>query len=163
MVCVIRIGYGSIIRVNNLREITNRIILVTDHLAVGIGIARYTIESIVGSRDRAVAVIYGQYVAVRVVSIAYRVFGGRVARNSAHSVVEDLSDLTACVGDLLADVQRVVLVALGTAGNSGLCNKSAHIVVGVVGSTAERPDDKDKYKTSRPEGRLKYIIIQHIF
>ena len=55
------------------------------------------------------AVVYGQYVAVGIVSIAYSAFGGSIARDSAHGVIEDLTDLTACVGDLLADVQLVVL------------------------------------------------------
>ena len=113
MVCVIRIGYGGIIGVNNLREITNRIILLTDNLAVSVGIARYTVESIVGSGDRAVAVVYGQYVAVCVVSVAYSAFGRSEARNSAHRVIEYLPYLTACIGDLLADVQLVVFISFG--------------------------------------------------
>ena len=66
------------------------------------------IGGIIGSRDRAVAVNNSQYVAVGIVSIAYSAFWGSEARNSAHRVIEDLADLTACVGDLLADVQLVV-------------------------------------------------------
>ena len=138
VVCVIRIGYGSIIRVNNLREITNRIILIANDFSVCVSVARYTVESIVGSCDRAVAVVYGQYVAVCVVSVAYSAFGGSIARDSAHGVIEDLTNLTACVGDLLANVQLVVLVRLCTARNGGLGCEPAHIVVGVIGSTAER-------------------------
>lgn len=122
----------------DLREISYRVILVANHLAVGIGIARYTVESIVGSCDRAVTVGDCQYVAVCVVSVAYSAFGGSIARNSAHRVIEDLADLTARVGDLLADVLLVVFVALSAARNGGLGCKSAHIVVGVLGSTAER-------------------------
>ena len=52
------------------------------------------IQLIIGSRDGAVAVVYGQYVAVCVVSIAYSAFGGSEARDSAHRVIEDLADLT---------------------------------------------------------------------
>ena len=69
MVSVVSIGDCRIIGVNNLGKVTNRIILVTDNLAIGIGIAQYTVESIVGSGDRAVAVVYGQYVTVGVVGV----------------------------------------------------------------------------------------------
>lgn len=55
---------------------------------VGVGIARHTVESIVGSGDRAVAVGYGQYVAVGIVSIAYSAFWRSIARDSAHGVIE---------------------------------------------------------------------------
>ena len=47
----------------DLREISCGVILVTNHLSVGIGIARYTVESIVCSRNSAVAVGDCQYVA----------------------------------------------------------------------------------------------------
>jgi len=60
VVCVISIGYGSVVGIDQLGKVANRIILVTDNLAVGVGIARYTVESIVGSCDRAVAVGYSQ-------------------------------------------------------------------------------------------------------
>jgi len=66
----------------------------------------------------------GQHIAVGVVSIADRAFGRGVARDSAHGIIEDLTDLTACIGDLLADVQLVVFVALCSfTKNSALVSK----------------------------------------
>ena len=50
-------------------------------LSVSIGVARNTIERIIRSRDRAVAVGYRQNVAVLVVGIAYRLLGGDIAGN----------------------------------------------------------------------------------
>jgi len=85
-----------------------------------------------------VAVNNRQHVSVCVVSVAYRAFGGGVACNSSHGVIEQLPCLNARVGDLLSDIQLVVLIALSAARNSGLGNQPAHVVVGVVSSAAER-------------------------
>ena len=115
VVCVIRIGYCRVIGVNNLGKVPYCVILVTNDLAVGIGVARYTVESIVGSRDRTVAIGDSQHVAVCVIGIAYRAFGRRIARNSAHSIVEYLTHLTARVGDLFANIEFIVLIALSAA------------------------------------------------
>ena len=100
---------------------------------------------------------YGQYVAVCIVSIAYSAFGESIARNSAHSIIEYLTVLTACVGDLLADVQLVVLISFGTARNGGLVNKSAHIVIGVVGSAAER-SGKTSHVAKQIVSRRAYVV-----
>ena len=59
------------------------------------------------------AVNNSQDISVGIISIAYRAFGRIIACNSAHSIIEDITDLTACVGDLLADIELIVLIALG--------------------------------------------------
>ena len=138
VVCIIRLSYRRIIGVNNLGKVTNCIILIANDLAVCIGIACDTVERVVGSCDRAVAVGYSQYVAVSVISVTYSAFGGYIPRNSAHCVIEYLSNLTASVGDLLTNIEFVVLKTLGAARNGTFACQSSHIVIGVVGSTAER-------------------------
>ena len=84
-------------------------------------------------------------------------FRRSIARDSAHGVIEDLTNLTACVDDLLANVQLVVLVRLCTARNGGLGCESAHIVVGVIGSTAERTG-KTGYVAKQIVGRRAYVV-----
>ena len=79
----------------DLREISCCVILVANDLSVGVGVARYTVESIVGSHDHAVAVGDSENISIRVVSVAYSAFGGSEARNSAHRIIENLADLTA--------------------------------------------------------------------
>lgn len=157
VICVISICDSSVIGVDNLGKIAHCVILIANDLAVGVGIARHTVESIVGSGDRAVAAGYGQYVAVGIVSIAYSAFGRSIARDSAHGVIEDLTNLTACVGDLLAYIQLVVLVALDTARNGGLGCESAHILVGVIGSTADR-SGKTGYIAEQIVGCRAYVV-----
>ena len=113
MVCIIRIRYRRIIGIDKLGEIAYRIIFVANDLAVGVGVGRYTVERVKGSLYRAVAVVYSQYVTVGIIGVADRFLGAYISCNAALGIIEELSMLTAGIGDLLADVQLVVLIALG--------------------------------------------------
>lgn len=54
------------------------------------------------------AVGYCKHVSISIIGVAYSALGGSVACDSAHCIIEDLSDLTASVGDLFANVQLVI-------------------------------------------------------
>ena len=137
MVRVIGIVNCRVIRVDQSGQVTCGIILVADHLTIGIGIACHAVQFIVGSGDCTVAVGNGQHIAICVIGIAHCALGGGIAGNSAHCVIEELPYLSSCVRNLTADIQRVILVTLRTAGDGGLCGEPAHIVVGIGGGAAQ--------------------------
>lgn len=154
VICVISICDSSVIGVDNLGKIAHCVILIANDLAVGVGIARQTVESIVGSGDRAVG--------CRLRSIRCRwhrkySLQRLRAKYSPWFCPWSHRNLTACVGDLFAYIQLVVLVALDTARNGGLGCESAHIVVGVIGCTADRTG-KTGYIAEQIVGCRAYVV-----